>query len=956
MRTPIQNAPNLARLLALMLIAILNPSLSGFAQGSAFTYQGSLRDGGAPANAVYDLRFTIYAAASDGSVAGGPVDVGEVSVTNGLFTVTLDFGVNVFTGADRWLEIEVRTNGAAAFTALLPRQPVQPAPYAIHAANAGEAAAVPAGTITSAMLANGAVTSLKIAPGASSALDAPDGSPLRALFVNTNGAVGIGTNTSGAALQVAGGTNYFSPANPRLLNVITNHSTVVGVSNMIAPVNVFLSGTRAYVTAFASSALLIFDVADPLQPRLLGEAVDDSTRPGSPFTRLSGASGIFVTNNIAYVTAENEKTLTIINVANPQNLVKLAEVTDGVGGFNGLDLPTDVLVSGTNCFILGFYDSALSILDVSDPSSPRLLKEIFDDSVVPGSPFTKLKWPYQMTLVGTRLYIASRGDSAVTILDVSSPSNPQLLGEIVDSTVNPVSPFTRLANANWVEVVGNVAYVAAGAFNTSLGSLTLVDVSNPAAPIKLAELSDDTVQPGSPFTKLRGAWGVKVKNNTAFVTCYGDNALTVIDVADPRHPRLLKELVDGRDGFNHMLWTEGIAIAGDKLYLVGGSDNALNIIDFPAQLGLVVDQFVGIGTSSPRSTLDVAGVITARGLNVEGAVIAAGNGEFANLAARGSVVVDSANTNNGFRLPGVAFGTGSGEGIASRRTTGPGQYGLDFYTGSQRRMQIANSGNVGVGLTGTNAPRHRLSIGGGPLWTANLWTGAIELEHASAIAWPANAAGQRFGMGHTEGGFYFFRTASDPGATTSGAVYDLSISDSGTVRIFGANALELGAGVAGKEASAGRIGYQTFTSGALDIVGAGTAGLNNRRIKFWCEAGATFTGVITAPSDRNLKQDFQPLDGRAVLEKVVALPIQSWGYKSDPDKRHIGPVAQDFHAAFGLNGADDTAIATVDADGVALAAIQGLNQMLEAQRAENVALKQRLEKLEQLLNQNNGDQ
>jgi hypothetical protein len=90
------------------------------------------------------------------------------------------------------------------------------------------------------------------------------------------------------------------------------------------------------------------------------------------------------------------------------------------------------------------------------------------------------------------------------------------------------------------------------------------------------------------------------------------------------------------------------------------------------------------------------------------------------------------------------------------------------------------------------------------------------------------------------------------------------------------------------------------------------------------------------------------------LEKVVALPIQSWGYKSDPDKRHIGPVAQDFHAAFGLNGADDTTIATVDADGVALAAIQGLNQKLEAQRAENAALKERLEKIEQLLNQNNG--
>jgi hypothetical protein len=518
------------------------------------------------------------------------------------------------------------------------------------------------------MLADGAVTSLKIAPGAMSALDAPDGSSLRALFVDTNGAVGIGTNTSGAALQVAGGTNYFSGANPRLLNVITNSSTVVGVSNMVGPVNVFLSGTRAYVTAFVSGALLIFDVADPLQPRLLGEAVDDSKRPGSPFTRLYGASGIFVTNNIAYVTSENENALTLINVANPQNPVKLAEVTDGIAGFNGLNLPTGVLVSGTNCFVLGFLDSALSILDVSNPSSPRLLKEIFDDSAVPGSPFAKLKWPFQMTLVGTRLYIACRGDSAVTILDVADPSNPQLLGEIVDRTVNPASDFTRLANANWVEVVGNVAYVAAGAFNSSLGSLTLVDISNPAAPLKLAELSDDTVQPGSPFTKLSGAWAVKVARNTAFVTCFRDNALTVIDVADPQNPRLLSELVDGVGGFNHLQFTEGMDIADDKLYVLGSTDSALNILDLRTQVGLVVDQSVGIGTSVPRSTLDVAGVITARGVNVEGTVSAAGNGEFANLVARDSVMVDSANANSGGRLPGVAFGSSApGRRVASSR-------------------------------------------------------------------------------------------------------------------------------------------------------------------------------------------------------------------------------------------------------------------------------------------------
>jgi hypothetical protein len=91
-------------------------------------------------------------------------------------------------------------------------------------------------------------------------------------------------------------------------------------------------------------------------------------------------------------------------------------------------------------------------------------------------------------------------------------------------------------------------------------------------------------------------------------------------------------------------------------------------------------------------------------------------------------------------------------------------------------------------------------------------------------------------------------------------------------------------------------------------------------------------GTLNPPSDRNVKQDFAAVDVLAVLEKVAALPIQSWAYKSSPETRHIGPVAQDFHAAFGF-GTSDTSIATVDADGVTLAAIQGLNHRLEAKQS-----------------------
>lgn len=111
------------------------------------------------------------------------------------------------------------------------------------------------------------------------------------------------------------------------------------------------------------------------------------------------------------------------------------------------------------------------------------------------------------------------------------------------------------------------------------------------------------------------------------------------------------------------------------------------------------------------------------------------------------------------------------------------------------------------------------------------------------------------------------------------------------------------------------------------------------------EANATAWSIL---SDRELKENFEDIDPREILEQVAALPLAAWNYKADPgQRRYIGPVAQDFHSAFGLG--NDTTINTLDTDGVALAAIQGLNAKVDELEAENLELKQRLERLEALL-------
>jgi hypothetical protein len=126
------------------LITALGLSLSALgnaqAQGTAFTYQGRLTDGGNPANGNYSLRFTLYDASANGNVAGGPITNAPVAVANGLFTVSLDFGAGVFAGSTYWLQIDAATNSASpSYASLAPRQQLTPTPYAIYAESAASA-------------------------------------------------------------------------------------------------------------------------------------------------------------------------------------------------------------------------------------------------------------------------------------------------------------------------------------------------------------------------------------------------------------------------------------------------------------------------------------------------------------------------------------------------------------------------------------------------------------------------------------------------------------------------------------------------------------------------------------------------------------------------------------------------------------------------------------------------
>ena len=110
-------------------------------------------------------------------------------------------------------------------------------------------------------------------------------------------------------------------------------------------------------------------------------------------------------------------------------------------------------------------------------------------------------------------------------------------------------------------------------------------------------------------------------------------------------------------------------------------------------------------------------------------------------------------------------------------------------------------------------------------------------------------------------------------------------------------------------------------------------------------AGGSSWGSL---SDRARKENFAPVDTESLLARLAEIPITTWNYKSqDPAIRHIGPMAQDFNALLeDLGGEGETYINTLDADGVALAAIQGLYAQNQELAAENASLQSQVDKLE----------
>jgi len=444
----------LLRLTALLLLSVSIPNFqppATFAQGTAFMYQGMLNDGASPANGSYDLRFAIFDAGTNGNQAGTPLTNSAVAISNGLFTVTLDFG-NQFPGAGRWLEAAVRTNGGEGFTTLWPRQPLTPTPYAVYAANAAVAAS--AGSMTASNLTG--TISLAQLPGA--------------VVTNSQSSLTLGSTNSIAPLTVP----------PRLPT-----SPLATLALLFEAERMVISGRLAYVASF-SGGLQIVDVSNPTIPVRLGSVVTaasslsvavsgrhaclanedgvlqiiDVSNPASPMIVGSIVAGSYlrsvaVSGRYACVADAGGNSLQMVDVSNPASPVLMGSATTD-------DSPFSVAVSGRYAYVANLLGLSLQIFDIGNPASPLKVGSV-----------TMSGNPYSVAVSGRYAYVVNTDGNQLLIFDVSNPASPVNVGSV-----------TTGSNPTDVAVSGRFAYVA----NNSVNRLQVFDVSNPATPVSVGSI------------------------------------------------------------------------------------------------------------------------------------------------------------------------------------------------------------------------------------------------------------------------------------------------------------------------------------------------------------------------------------------------------------------------------------------------------------------------------------
>ena len=883
-------------------LVVLAPLLAAPA-GTQFTYQGRLKLDGAAVNTTQDVEFRLYDALTAGNPVGTAVAKDDVPVANGLFTVELDFGAAAFVGDARWLEIAVRPgNETGAYTTLTPRQPLTVVPYALHSLSTaaggnnwsltGNAGTTPGthflGTSDSQAL------EFKVNSARALRLEPHDTSPN--VMAGFSGNV-VSAGVYGAAIG-GGGKNFF------VNRVTDSFGTVAGgywnqAGNDAGTV---LDGGYAAVgggdTNVASGSC--------------------STVPGGRGNSAAGECSLAAgrqaqaSHQGSFVWADTSGAA-FASTGNNQFLIRAA----GNVGINKNDPGSVLDVNGT-VTATAFAGSGAGLTGLPVPAHSAL------SGLTLGDDHTQ----YHTDTRGDARYWRRAGNAGTTPgTDYLGTSDDQSLEfkvnglralrlEPHDTSPNVVAGFS-----------GNV--VSAGVYGAAIGGggknffvNRVTDSFGTVAGGYWNQAGNDagTVLDGGYAAVGGGDTNVASGSCSTVPGGRGNSAAGECSLAAGRQAQASHQ--------GSFVWADtsgaGFASTANNQYLIRAAGN------------------VGINKNNPGSTLDVNGTVTATAFAGSGAALTglwsqAGNAgttpgtHFLGTSDNQALEL-KVNATRILRLEPNATSPNVLGGYSSNSITS-GVYGATVSGGgySSNTNQVTDDfGTVGGGAknragdsAGTTADRTGATVGGG---TTNTASGS----------WSTVSGGES----NTASGGY----SAVPGGTANAAAGDYSLAAGRQAKIDAAHD--------GTFLWADQNGFDFASAAANEFAARATGGV--RLVTGIDGAGATTAGVAVAAgggswsslSDRAAKENVQPVDGKAVLAKLLETPIATWNYKAQDDGiRHIGPMAQDFAAAFRV-GEDDRHITTVDADGVALAAIQGLHQVVQEKDARIAELEQRLATLE----------
>lgn len=376
-------------------------------------------------------------------------------------------------------------------------------------------------------------------------------------------------------------------------------------------------------------------------------------------------------------------------------------------------------------------------------------------------------------------------------------------------------------------------------------------------------------------------------------------------------------------------WEIGIDAVGDNDFEIRDANQAVSVHR------LVIDGVgnVGVGTSTPQNRLDVEGSAVI-GATYSGTNTAQANG----LLVEGKVGIGTTNPTCLLHVvstaPGGVLGSigiwgqsPDSSGVRGSSTNGDGVQGISW---------------TGIGVEGSTTS--------GPYGVLGINTNAAGEGVRGSGNTGVRGQGGNYGVyaySPSGTGVYAYGTSVGVEAVTTDGygVRGFSNSDYGVWGQSNGAAAVIGTGPTGVQGVGGT--YGVYGSGTYGVYGAGTT-------YDFLGAGGEYADSSgwNDSSDRNLKENFVPVDEKIILNKISQLPITKWNYKRDTKKtRHIGPMGQDFYALFNV-GSDDKHTSSIDRSGVALAGIKALNEKLEKQTEEIKSLKAEIASLKQLIKEN----